>query len=216
MKDEDGRILFPEAFLPAAERFEMAHLIDRWVIENVVTQLDHHPRHLDKLDACHINISGRSFGHRDFLDFVVTLLEQHAIPAEKICFEITETAAVRNLSDARVFMERLGELGCTFALDDFGAGLSSFGYLRQMPVDFIKIDGNLVRNIATDNTDRVMVNAISDIGRSLEKRVVAEFVENEATLKLLREMGVDFAQGYAVHYPCGFIELLNEASVKDR
>ncbi|MDR9435701.1 MAG: EAL domain-containing protein [Thiohalophilus sp.] len=208
MRDEDGRVLPPGAFLPAAERFDIAHLIDRWVIEHVLVQLGSHPEHLATLDACHINISGCSFDHLDFLDFVVGLFERHAVPAEKICFEITETAAVRSLTDARVFMERLGDLGCTFALDDFGSGLSSFGYLRQLPVDLIKIDGNFVRNIVTDATDRVMVNAISDIGQSMDKMIVAEFVENDNTLKLLQDMGVHFAQGYAVHYPRSFMDIV--------
>ncbi len=212
MRDEDGRVLPPGAFLPAAERFEMAHLIDRWVIGHVLVQLDSHPEHLATLDACHINISGRSFDHRDFLDFVVGLFERHAVPAEKICFEITETAAVRNFADARAFMERLGDLGCTFALDDFGSGLSSFGYLRQLPVDIIKIDGSFVRDIVTDATGRAMVNAISDIGQSMDKMIVAEFVENDSTLKLLRNMGVHFVQGYAVHYPQSFMDIINNSS----
>lgn len=214
MRDEDGRVLPPGAFLPAAERFEMAHFIDRWVIEHVLMQLDRHPDHLAMLDACHINISGRSFDHQDFLDFVIDLFERYAVPARKICFEITETAAVRSFSDVRVFMERLGRLGCTFALDDFGSGLSSFGYLRQLPVELIKIDGSFVRNIVTDETDRVMVNAINDIGQSLDKMVVAEFVENDNALKLLREMGVHFAQGYAVHYPHSFMEVIKGTSAR--
>ncbi|MDY6980184.1 MAG: EAL domain-containing protein [Pseudomonadota bacterium] len=214
MRDEDGRVLPPGAFLPAAERFEMAHFIDRWVIEHVLMQLDRHPEHLAMLDACHINISGRSFDHQDFLDFVIDLFERYAVPARKICFEITETAAVRSFSDVRVFMERLGRLGCTFALDDFGSGLSSFGYLRQLPVELIKIDGSFVRNIVTDETDRVMVNAINDIGQSLDKMVVAEFVENDNALKLLREMGVHFAQGYAVHYPHNFMEVIKGTSAR--
>ncbi|MDZ7803182.1 putative bifunctional diguanylate cyclase/phosphodiesterase [Thiohalophilus sp.] len=212
MRDEDGRVLPPGAFLPAAERFEMAHLIDRWVIEHVLVQLDSHPEHLATLDACHINISGRSFDHRDFLDFVVGLFERHAVSAEKICFEITETAAVRNFADARAFMERLGDLGCTFALDDFGSGLSSFGYLRQLPVDIIKIDGSFVRDIVTDATGRAMVNAINDIGQSMDKMVVAEFVENDGALKLLQDMGVHFAQGYAVHYPSSFMDIIKNTS----
>lgn len=214
MRDEDGQVLPPGAFLPAAERFDIAHLIDRWVIEHVLVQLGRHPEHLATLDACHINISGRSFDHQDFLDFVVGLFERHAVPAEKICFEITETAAVRNFTDARIFMERLGNLGCTFALDDFGSGLSSFGYLRKLPVELIKIDGSFVRNIVTDATDRVMVNAISDIGQSMDKMIVAEFVENDDALRLLQDMGVHFAQGYAVHYPHSFMDIIKGPSAR--
>ncbi|TDY01124.1 putative bifunctional diguanylate cyclase/phosphodiesterase [Thiohalophilus thiocyanatoxydans] len=216
MTDDDGTVLPPGAFLPAAERFDMVHLIDRWVIEHVFMQLHAHPAHLAQLEACHINVSGPSFDQEDFLDFVVALFEQYAIPCEKICFEITETAAVRNLNDARLFMERLGTMGCQFALDDFGAGLSSFGYLRQLPVDIIKIDGHFVRNVATDETDRAMVNAINNIGQSLGKMIVAEFVEDNMALELLRGMGVHLAQGYAVQYPGRFAELIKDRALNEQ
>jgi diguanylate cyclase (GGDEF)-like protein/PAS domain S-box-containing protein len=206
--DEEGRVVPPSAFLPAAERFGAAPQIDRWVIEEVCAQLAAHPDHLTNLEACHINLSGRSFDHEDFSDFVVATLERYGLPAGKLCFEITETAAVRNLADATVFMERLGKRGCSFALDDFGAGLSSFGYLRRLPVDIIKIDGVFVRNIDTDDTDLAMVRAINEIGRTLDKMIVAEFVENEAVLKLLRDMGVHYGQGYGIHRPCRFETLL--------
>ncbi|WP_163559280.1 EAL domain-containing protein [Halomonas sp. NO4] len=208
LTDEHGQVVPPGAFLPAAERFGAAHQIDRWVIEEVCAQLAAHPRHLARLEACHINLSGRSFDKADFGDFVVATLERHALPAEKLCFEITETAAVRNLTDVTAFMERLGERGCTFALDDFGAGLSSFGYLRRLPVECIKIDGAFVRHIVSDDTDLAMVRAINEIGQTLNKTIVAEFVESQEALALLREMGVHYVQGYGVHRPCRFETLL--------
>ena len=205
MLDEKGQSVPPGAFLPASERFGLAHLIDRWVLEHVCRQLEQHPEHLANLEACHINISGRSFDQEDFVEFVVGLLGRYAVPPEKLCFEITETAAIRHLADVHTFMERLGHLGCTFALDDFGAGLSSFGYLRDMPVDLLKIDGSFVRNIANDETDRAMVRAINDIGQTLGKTIVAEFVEDDESLNLLKSMGVHYGQGFGIHRPSSFL-----------
>ncbi len=208
--DEDGKVIPPGNFLPAAERFGAAHQIDRWVIEHVCEQLAAHPQHLARLEACHINLSGRSFDHEDFHDFVVKTLDHYAVPPVKLCFEITETAAVRNLLDVTSFMEKLSKRGCTFALDDFGAGLSSFGYLRCLPVDCLKIDGLFVRDIANDETDLAMVRAINEIGQTLNKTIVAEFVETDEALELLRGMGVHYVQGYGVHRPCRFKALLAE------
>lgn len=210
--DENGAVIPPGDFLPAAERFGAAHQIDRWVIEHVCQQLAAHPQHLARLEVCHINLSGRSFDHADFHDFVVETLDHYALPPSKLCFEITETAAVRNLHDVTTFMEKLSKRGCTFALDDFGAGLSSFGYLRCLPVDCLKIDGLFVRDIANDETDLAMVRAINQIGQTLNKIIVAEFVETDEALELLREMGVHYAQGYGVHRPCRFKALLAETS----
>lgn len=208
LQDDSGEMIPPGAFLPAAERFGAAHQIDRWVVETVCAQLSAHPAHMAALDACHINLSGRSFDQEDFADFVVATLDWYAVPPRKICFEITETAAIRNLADVTRFMERLAERGCSFALDDFGAGLSSFGYLRHLPVDCLKIDGVFVRDMATDDTDLAMVRAINDIGRTLDKTIVAEYVETHRSLELLREIGVDYVQGFAIHRPCAFPELL--------
>ena len=208
MLDESGQVVPPGAFLPASERFGLAHLIDRWVLEHVCCQLEAHPQHLAGLEACHVNISGRSFDQEDFADFVIGLLGQYSVPPEKLCFEITETAAIRHLADVHAFMERLGAMGCTFALDDFGAGLSSFGYLRDMPVELLKIDGSFVRNIANDETDRAMVRAINDIGQTLGKTIVAEFVEDDDALNVLREMGVHYGQGFGIHRPSSFLALI--------
>jgi len=199
--DEAGKLISPGAFLPAAERFGVAHLIDRWVINHAFHQLARHPEHLARLDACHINLSGRSFDQPDFQNFVLEALDRHRIPGKKICFEITETAAVNNLVQALAFMRELGKRGCQFALDDFGTGLSSFSYLRRFPVDYLKIDGIFVQDMATDNTDLAMVRAINDIGLTLGKQTIAEFVENESLTQLLRDMGVDYQQGFGIHKP---------------
>jgi diguanylate cyclase (GGDEF)-like protein/PAS domain S-box-containing protein len=211
LRDESGEVIPPGAFLPAAERFGAAHQIDRWVIEHVFAELAANPEHLARLEACHINLSGRSFDQIDFHEFVLAMFDRYELPANKICFEITETAAVRNLVDVMGFMEHLRERGCSFALDDFGAGLSSFGYLRRLPVDYLKIDGVFVRDIANDETDLAMVRAINEIGQTLHKKIIAEFVETDAALDMLREMGVHYVQGYGVHRPCSFKSLLSDA-----
>jgi len=163
---------------------------------------------LNELDACHINLSGRSFDQPDFADFVIERLQHYGLSGSKICFELTETAAMHNLADAQSFMERLKGSECRFALDDFGTGLSSFSYLRRLPVDYLKIDGVFVRDIVTDQTDLAMVRAINDIGKTLRKKTIAEFVENDDTLELLKEMGVDYVQGYGLHRPCLFQDIL--------
>ncbi|MBA6413030.1 EAL domain-containing protein [Parahaliea sp. F7430] len=209
LRDEEGQTVPPGAFLPAAERFGIAPKIDRWVIEEVFRQLLLHKNHLNTLDACHINLSGRSFDQPGFADFVVERLQHYGIPGHKICFELTETATMHNLADAQEFMTRLRASECSFALDDFGTGLSSFSYLRRLPVDYLKIDGVFVRDIVADKTDLAMVRAINDIGRTLGKKTIAEFVENDETLALLKEMGVDYVQGYGLHYPCGFQDILS-------
>jgi diguanylate cyclase (GGDEF)-like protein/PAS domain S-box-containing protein len=209
MRGENGEVIPPGAFLPAAERFGLAHLVDRWVIERVCAHLKANPLTLNQFEACHINISGRSFDHADFTDFTLNIIKRYRVPASKLCFEITETAAISNLADVHNFMQVLREIGSTFALDDFGSGLSSFAYLKQLPVEYLKIDGAFVRNMATDAADRAMVRAINDIGKTLGKIIVAEFVEDQQTLAYLQEIGVAFAQGYHLHRPQRFDTLIN-------
>lgn len=208
--DEDGQIVAPGAFLPPAERFGAVQEIDRWVITRVCRMLADNPDHLKDLEACHINISGRSFDRPEFLEFVIKTLRYHGVSADRLCLEITETAAIRNLGDATEFMTALRQRGCRFALDDFGAGLSSFGYLRRLPVDYLKIDGVFVRDIVSDTADHAMVRAINEVGQSLGKQIIAEFVETEEAMGLLREMGVHYGQGFGIHRPERF-EVLIEA-----
>ena len=201
MLGDNNEVIPPNAFIPAAERFNLVHLIDRWVIHKVCSHLQSYPLKLNNIDVCHINISGKSFDHEDFTQFTIETIKQYNIPANSLCFEITETAAISNLTQVCEFMEQLKAMGSSFALDDFGAGLSSFAYLKQFPVKYLKIDGAFVRNMANDNTDKAMVNAISNIGKTLGKVIVAEFVEDEQALTYLKEMGVEFAQGYYLHKP---------------
>ena len=201
MEDDDGRILPPGAFLPAAERYNLAARLDRWVIDAAFEWLTRHPAHLEHLSLCAINLSGHSLGDQKFLDALIRRFRERAIPAHKICFEITETAAISNLADAARFVRALRELGCRFALDDFGSGLSSFAYLKTLPVDFLKIDGMFVRDITEDPVNLTMVRSINEIGQVMGKQTVAEFVESEAVLEKLREIGVDYAQGYFMGRP---------------
>lgn len=208
LRSTDGSIVPPNAFLPPAERFGMAARIDRWVISHVLGALSGAPDHLAALDACHINLSGRSFDQADFGDFVASQFKKYRVPPDKICFEITETAAAHNLLEVEAFMKHLGNMGCRFALDDFGSGLSSFGYLRRLPVTCLKIDGMFVRDIVSNKIDRAMVRAIQDIGQTMAMSTVAEYVESEEAADLLKDIGVSKLQGYWVHRPCPLEDLL--------
>jgi diguanylate cyclase (GGDEF)-like protein/PAS domain S-box-containing protein len=198
MRTEDDRLLPPSDFLPAAERYGLATRIDRWVISAVFDWVRRHPALVPCIDACAINLSGTSVDDPEFAEQLVTELRTAPLSPSQLRFEITETAAISHLAQASRFMTRLASLGCRFALDDFGSGLSSFGYLRSLPVDTLKIDGQFVRDIARDPVDHALVRSINDIGRVLGLTTVAEYVEDEATLEALRTIGVDFVQG---HFP---------------
>jgi two-component system CheB/CheR fusion protein len=194
---QDGeQIIQPEDFLGAAERYNLLSKVDGWVICNLFKWLIEHRHELDQIALINVNVSGQSLGDEHFLKYVVDELKANRIPAEKLCFEITETAAITNLTNANNFMHALKKLGCVFALDDFGTGLSSFEYLKVLPVEFIKIAGLFVKDIAHDSIDLAMVKAINELGQEMGKRVIAESVENKEILDHLVELGVDFAQGY--------------------
>jgi diguanylate cyclase (GGDEF)-like protein len=203
MKDEEGHIVLPGAFLPAAERYDLATKLDGWVIHAMFEWLICHREHLEQLYLCEINLSGHSLSDDEFLRTVIREFDETNIPAEKICFEVTETAAIANLTKATHFIQTLKARGCRFALDDFGSGLSSFAYLKNLPVDFLKIDGVFVKSIVNDPTDLAMVKSINEIGHTMGKRTIAEFVESAAILRKLKlpEIGVDFAQGYHIGRP---------------
>ncbi len=202
MRDENGKLVMPGEFLPAAERYNLANKIDRWVIKHAIDWLRATPAVLNRLHLCGINLSGQSFGDEDMLKFITAELDAPGADLTgKICFEVTETAAISDIERANRFIGTLKDRGCLFALDDFGSGFSSFSYLKNLPVDFVKIDGSFVRDIARDTIDLAMVRSINDIGHVLGKRTIAEFVENQGILELLREMGVDYVQGYEVGRP---------------
>lgn len=201
MDDGKGNTIPPGAFLPAAERYNCARLIDEWVIQNTLVWLSEHPVQLARLNSCAINLSGQSIGNEHLLNTIIRNLHTLDIPPEKLCWEVTETAAIANLQQATLFINSLRNLGCKFALDDFGSGMSSFTYLKHLPVDYLKIDGSFVRDACRDPIDLAMVRSINEIGHLMGKKTIAEFVEDDATLKLMTEVGVDFAQGYGVAKP---------------
>ena len=201
MRDEAGGIIAPGLFIEAAERYGITPSIDRWVIRNAFRWLVSEADERERLSLCSINLSGQSLGDEKFLPFVIDQFQMSGLDASRICFEITETAAIASYSQANRFINALKELGCKFALDDFGTGLSSFGYLKHFPVDFLKIDGSFVKEILHDPIDREMVRSINEIGHLTGKRTIAEFAENEEIITMLRGMGVDYAQGYGVAEP---------------
>lgn len=201
MRDEQGKVVTPDHFISAAERYGITPSIDRWVVENTFRWLVSEADEREKLALCSINLSGQSLADDKFLPFVIERFHRTGIDARRICFEITETAAIASYSQATRFIHALRELGCRFALDDFGTGLSSFGYLKHFPIDFLKIDGSFVKEILRDPIDREMVRSINEIGHLTNKKTIAEFAENEEIIAMLRDLGVDYAQGYGVGHP---------------
>ena len=195
MRDVDGRIVPPTEYLPAAEHFDMMGNIDRWVVEAVLRHMAAHPED----DAQYaINLSGITLNDDDFASDTQALLEETGVAPHRLCFEITETAAVANLAGARALIQVLKDTGCKFSLDDFGTGMSSFAYLRSLPVDYLKIDGLFIKNMHENLVDYAMVRSIHELGTVLNIRTVAEWVEDEATVELLKKIGVNFAQGWHV------------------
>ena len=201
MVDEEEGLISPGAFLPAAEQYDLITKLDNWVIETLFFYLHEHPDHLERLWMCSINLSGPSLAQPDFQDSIIERLARYHIPPEKICFEITETAAISNLLNAKRFIDGLREKGCRFALDDFGTGLSSFAYLKNLKVDYLKIDGVFIRDIADDPIDYAMVKSIHEMGRVTGMQTIAEFVESQQISDKLVDIGIDYAQGYAIGMP---------------
>lgn len=209
IRNGKGDLILPGAFIPAAERYDMMLSIDRWVIRAVCQHIQSVRDSLPPLAALaesrrrapalySVNLSGMSLADPGLQDYITAQFVQYAIAPEQICFEITETAVIANLPKAQVFMRQLKAMGCRFSLDDFGSGFSSFGYLRALPVDYLKIDGIFVRGIATNAINHAMVKAINEVGHVMGLKTVAEYVENAETLAIIRELGIDYAQGYAV------------------
>jgi len=202
MLDDNGQVLSPAVFMPAAERYQMMPMLDRWVIRNSLSWLKNNWGSIGAAEPVFcINLSGQSLTNAGFLAFVVDALDESGVASENICFEITETAAISNIDEAIGMMDSLQSIGCKFSLDDFGAGLSSFGYLKKLPVNYLKIDGSFVREITTDRVSLSMVRAICSIGKTMGLSVVAEYVNDDETVRLLKEIGVDFAQGFGIGKP---------------
>lgn len=200
IQGEDGELIPPMAFIPAAERYNLMSMIDRWVVGHVLQMVQNAAGPLGKA-VWTINISGVSLGNDELLDYLVREIESSPLVGEQLCFEITETAAIANLRQATRFMQRLRKFGCRFALDDFGSGLSSFAYLKNLEVDYLKIDGSFVRDMASDPIDHAMVEAINRVGQVMNLKTIAEFVETAEILHSLEELGVNFAQGYFIAKP---------------
>lgn len=201
LRDETGAVIMPGTFLPAAERYGLMPAVDRWVIHTAVSHFHElHPEGAD-LRTCAINLSGATIEDDDLADFILDCIAEHGVPADRICLEITETVAVRSLLKAAGVIARLRAAGCQIALDDFGAGMSSFSYLKNLPVDIIKIDGSFIRELDSDPMNRTIVSAIVQIGHQAGLRVVAEWVEDAHTRSVLAELGVDYGQGFGLHRP---------------
>lgn len=202
--DEEGKLVPPLDFIPAAERYNLMPAIDRWVIHNGLSVIGRHLREHPGQpgEVFCINLSGASLGEENLKRFISEQLALHQVPPHLICFEITEIAAVANLDQAATLIKGLKADGCRFALDDFGSGLSSFMYLKLLPVDYLKIDGAFVKDMVDDPVDYAMVQAINTVGHVMGIKTIAEYVENDAILEKLRELGVDYAQGYGIHKPC--------------
>lgn len=215
MIDGKGNLIPPGAFIPAAERFGLMSKIDKWVIRNTLAWMGDQLKQQKQPVFCAINLSGASIGREDCLNLIRAQLEKHQVPAQNICFEVTETAAIADPDNAGRFIHELKQLGCQFALDDFGSGLSSFGYLKQLPVDYLKIDGIFIQEIANNPIDQAMVASINHIGHIMGLKTIAEFVEDAATLDTLRQIGVDYVQGYFLGRPEP-LESLNSVKVMPR
>ena len=210
MQGEDGTLVPPMAYIPAAERYDLMPSLDRHVIKKAFGYIKSLLENDSNKTIFSINLSGHSFCDEDFLENLVVELNKSGVPPENICFEVTETAAIGNLNQAQRFMSILHEMGCQFSLDDFGSGLSSFAYLKNLDVDYLKIDGCFVKDIETDRVDEAMVKSINQVGQVLGMRTIAEFAENDAIIAKLKEIGVDYAQGYGIEKPHPFEDLLKK------
>jgi diguanylate cyclase (GGDEF)-like protein/PAS domain S-box-containing protein len=209
MKNEDGTLTSAGAFLPAAERFSLVSRLDRWVLRNVISWLSI-PARLSSIASLNVNLSGQSVGDRAFHAWANKVLTEAGPEIRsKICLEITETVAITNMADATLFIQQVRSAGVRVALDDFGAGASTFGYLKSLPVDYLKIDGQFVRDLVTDPLDEAAVRCFADVARLVGVQTVAEFVESAEILSRIKEIGIDFAQGFFLHRPQPIEYLLN-------
>jgi EAL domain-containing protein (putative c-di-GMP-specific phosphodiesterase class I) len=205
-------LISPVKFIPAAERYNLMGDIDRWVVSTAIQNITVLEKKIpsEKASLYGINLSGQSLSDDSFLDYVIGLFEVYGVNPENICFEITESTAIVNPEVALKFMQKMKSSGCQFALDDFGTGISSFSYLKMFPFDFVKIDGSFIRNIRTSAVDQEMVGSVCRIAKVMGIKTIAEYVEDEAVLSLLRELGVDYAQGYGISEPAPLSRRLSE------
>lgn len=203
MKEEaDEKVIAPGIFLPIAERYNMMRAIDRWVINNLFQYIANNTKKLkQEHHRFYINLSGDSLNDDNFCDFLTDKIDEYGIDTKFLCFEITETIAIQNLQNAAYLIGFLKRLGCKFALDDFGTGTSSFAYLKYLPIDYLKIDGVFIKDIVNDPIDYEIVKAITRICNTMKIQVIAELVEDEKTINFLKQLDIDFIQGYAIQKP---------------
>ncbi len=217
LQDDNGHIVTPAAYLPAAERYHLMPMVDRWVVREALTQLQSlNWESLPELGCFNINLSGQSLYDPEFLPFVLETVRESGVATRHLCFEITETAAVTNLATAMRLIGTLKGAGCRFALDDFGSGLSSFAYLKSMRVDYLKIDGVFIRNLPDDASDVAMVSSINQVAHAMGIQTVAEYVENDAIRETLVKLGVDYGQGYALAVPRPLAQTLKDIQELNR
>ncbi len=208
LRDEHGQMVSPAVFIPAAERYGVMPDIDLWVVSHTLNTLRDHPGHLRQLRRCSINLSAATLAHTQHTDALLSMIEHSGVDAHKICFEITETAAISRIDKVQLFIEKARALGCKFALDDFGAGMTSFAYLKDLSIDYLKIDGQFIKHLDTDPRDRALVQAFKDVGSSMAMQLVAEFVENDDITEILQQIGIDFGQGFGLAKPMPLDELI--------
>jgi EAL domain-containing protein (putative c-di-GMP-specific phosphodiesterase class I) len=201
MVDEKGASIGPDAFIPAAERYNLMPSIDHWVIDSVLRFLGSLPEGGHHLRTCCINLSGSSLTDEHLLHYIQGKLAEYEVSPRLVCFEITETATIANMNRALRLISELRARGCRFALDDFGTGLASFAYLKHLPVDFLKIDGTFVKDIVRDPVSRAIVKATNEIGHAMGIKTIAEYVEDIETMEALRDLGVDYGQGFGIARP---------------
>lgn len=201
MQDETGKTLPPGGFIPAAERYGLMPMIDRWVLKTTFDWLEENSNLQSSIDFVSINLSGASFSDESFLDFIQSELVNRSFSPDKICFEITETAAMQQMQKAIHFIDEVKRTGCRFALDDFGSGMASFGYLKNFSVDFIKVDGSFVKDLINDPLSRAVVDSIHRIARVMQISTIAEHAEDQETLEVLKSIGIDYVQGYIISRP---------------
>ncbi|MFQ6004921.1 MAG: putative bifunctional diguanylate cyclase/phosphodiesterase [Woeseia sp.] len=217
MKDRRGHRVSSDAFFSAAERYQLMPQIDRWVVSTTLSKLAEHTEYLEEAEASFaINLSGQSLGDDEILRFIEDEIETSGVPAGSLCFEVTESAAVSNRNKAQDFIDTLRKRGCRFSLDDFGAGLSSFAYLKNFKVDTLKIDGSFIRDITDNRISESMVAAITQVAKVMKLETVAEYVESKKTKSLIAKLGVDFAQGHAVGKPIAIDEVLKGLTEREQ
>lgn len=212
MIDENNELVLPGKFMNMFEENQVLHKLDQWVFNETIDWLNLNPSHTDNLFQCSINLSDNSLTSQETLDFLVEKLEQAQFAKEKLAFEITEASAIEHMEETKNYINTLKDRGCTFILDNFSTGLSSFAYIKKLDFDHVKIDGAVVKNLNSDSIDYSKVNTITELGHKLNITIMAKFVENNQILEKLKEIGVDFAQGYEIKKPIPLSDLRSSSS----